>query len=173
MKNKFRYSLSEQDYLFFERMQLKRRFLPGTIAMMSCFIVIGVYNYIAAKEPVFLIGSVCAAVISILFYVLYNYSIIKKKVKIYLAMDRGYLGEAEITIDSNAVEIKNIPKENEAGIIMIYPYSIMRAVVENRDYFFFYIGMEAKILPKKYIPDEMKQQVFSSIKNNRNYVYMK
>lgn len=173
MKNRFRYSLSEQDYLFFEKMQFKKSFLPATVAMMLCFIVIGAYNYITAKDTILLVGSACAALISILFFVLYNHSILKNRVKKYLKMDSAYLGEGEIAIDSNAVEVKNIPRENEAGIIAVYPYKIMRAIVENQDYFFFYIGMEAKILPKRCIPDEMKQQVFSNLKNNRNYVYMK
>lgn len=173
MKNIFRYSLSEEDYLSFEKMQFKRGFFPSTIVMIVCFIFIGVYNYITEKNLIILIGTVVAVVILFLFFAIYNTAIVKGRVKKYIAMDSSYLGENEIIIDNNAVEIKNIPKENEAGIIAVYPYKIMRAIVENNDYFYFYIGMEAKILPKRCIPDEMKQQVFSSIKNNRNYVYMK
>lgn len=173
MKNIFRYSLTEKDYLSFEKMQLKRRVVLSIIVLTVCFLAIGFYNYIAAKNTSILILSVIAAVISILlFSVMYTITA-KRRVKRYIFMDSSYLGENEIIIDNNTVEIKIIPKENEAGIIAVYPYKIMRAIVENNDYFYFYIGMEAKILPKRCIPDEMRQQIFSNIKNNKNYVYMK
>lgn len=173
MRNIFRYSLTEEDYLSFEKMQLKRRVVLSTIVMTVCFLAIGFYNYIASKNPSILIGSIIAAVIALLTFAVLYITTVKRRVKRYIFMDSSYLGENEIIIDNNAIEIKNIPKENEAGIISIYPYKIMRAIVENNDYFYFYIGMEAKILPKRSIPNEMKQQIFSNIKNNKNYVYIK
>lgn len=68
MRNIFRYSLTEEDYLSFEKMQLKRRVVISTIVMTVCFLAIGFYNYIASKNPSILIGSIIAAVIAILLF---------------------------------------------------------------------------------------------------------
>ncbi len=107
-------------------------------------------------------------------YFLYFYNTgIEKKVKKYIAADTQYLSPCEITVDENTVEYKNIPRMNEAGIISVYPFTVIRTIYEAENYFYFVIGFEVKILPKRDIPDEMKQQVFNQIKKNANYLFIK
>lgn len=173
MRNTFRYTLNEMDYILFERMQFKRSVVPSTVFIAVFFVMIGVYDYISSKNIVMLICAAAAIAIAFLYFFIYDKALIKNKVRRYIYADSSYMGENEIIIDNHSIEIKNIPRENEAGIISIYPYKIMRAIMENNEYFFFYVGLEVKILPKKAIPQEMKEQVFSNIKKNQNYVYVK
>lgn len=173
MKNTFRSTLKKEDFIIWERLQFKRsRLIPGLI-MAVVFIIYAGYYYMVSQNLTLVISTVIATAFcgAYAFYV-YNKGI-EKRIDRYIAADSQYLSPYEISIDENTIEYKNLPMINEAGVVVICPYSIIRAIYETENYFYFYIGYEIKILPKRDIPDEMKQQVFSRIKKNRNCIFIK
>ncbi len=173
MKNTFRATLNKEDFVIWERLQFKRSRLMPTLITALMFIVFSAYYLIAEKNFTLIIAMVIAFVVCGAYF-LYVYNVgIEKKVEKYLAADAQYLSPCEITIDENTVEYRNMPMMNEAGIINVYPYSVIRAIYETENYFYFNVGFELKILPKRDIPDGMKQQVFNYIKQNANYFFIK
>lgn len=172
MRNTFRYTLTVQDFIRFEQMNAKRT-MRSSVFMIVMFLGLGVFYYITEKNTAILIGFAVAAAFGIIFYA-YNYYIsLKKKVDNYTGKDSSYLKPTEITITDKAIETNNLPDENEAVILAIYPYSIMSVIYETNDYFYFFIGNEAKILPKSAVPNEMKELVFKEIKKNPNCIFIK
>ncbi len=173
MKNTFRSTLKKEDFVIWERLQYKRSKLIPTLIIALMFVSFSGYYLIANKNLTLIIAVLVAVVIcGVYFLYVYNKGI-EKKVEEYIAADAQYLSQCEITIDENTIEGKNLPMINEAGIISVYPFSIMKAIYETENYFYFIIGFEIIILPKRDIPDEMKQQVFSQIKKNRNCIFLK
>ena len=133
----------------------------------------GIYDVIVSKDYQMLIFAAAMALIDVLTAVYEMKILPKKRVKRILAADSNYLTANEITIDDKAIEIKNIPNENQAGIVAVYPYSVMSVIYETTDYFYFFIGTEVKILAKKNIPQESAQYVKKIISSKRNYIYSK
>lgn len=173
MKNTFRSTLNKEDFVVWERLQYKRSRLIPTLITAFMFLVFSSFYSIAEKNYTLIIATVTAFAVCGAYF-LYVYKIgIEKKVERYIAADTQYLSPCEITIDENTVEYKNMPMINEAGIINVYPYTVIRAIYETENYFYFNVGFEVKILPKRDIPDQMKQQVFSQIKKNANYFFVK
>lgn len=172
MKNTFRYSLAEEDYLNCETFHMKKN---GNFLLMFIFSgsIVFYFIYLAiVQKNVYYVPSIVFFIAFIVLYTIYLFKIkVKKEVKKYVFSDKSYLGLNEITIDDKAMESKNIPNENEAAIVTIYPYSIMKAIYETNEYFYFYIGDEVKILPKRVIPQEMQEAVFKAIKSNKNCIF--
>ncbi|MGN1203256.1 MAG: YcxB family protein, partial [Eubacterium sp.] len=169
---KFIYSLTYEDYLCFESFKLKRNktsFFSYLICLM--FLVMGVYDAVVYKtfEVIILAAVMIAGVCISTFYAIKIAP--KKRVKNLMALDSSYLGQSEIIIDDKAVEIKNIPQENEAGIVAVYPYSVMSAIYETEEYYYFFIGNEVRLLPKKAIPAEFSEYIKKTIGKNRNYMF--
>jgi hypothetical protein len=173
MRNTFRYALTQQDYLNFEKSQYRRANLPSFFFISVVLIATSLYYYIKNNNKAYLIGVVSIVVIWGIFMAC-NFAFgFKYKVNKYIACDKSYLSQVEVTITDNTIETNNLPNQNEAGIVAIYPYSIMNRIIEDENYIYFYLGFEVKILPKSAVPQEMKQQVFSQIRRNQNYVKLK
>lgn len=173
MRNTFRYSLTLDDYIKFYQMQYKRSLLPKYVLLWSIFIMFALYYSFVNKNIYFVIGTVFAVIITIPFVI---YQLKKGAFKKEVDLIKGipsYFKQTEITITDKTIETNNLPDLNEAGIIAVYPYSIMNVIYETNDYFYFVIGAEAKILPKSAIPNEMKKWVFEEIKKNPNCVFVK
>lgn len=172
MRNTFRYALTVQDYIYFERMNMKRAF-RSSIVMIVMFLGLGVFLYITEKNLTILISFVIGSIVILLAHIYSYYVSASKKANNYVKKDNSYLKLTEITITDKTIETNNLPNENEAGMVAVYPYSIMNAIYETNEYFYFLIGNEAKILPKSAVPDEMKELVFKEIKKNPNCVFIK
>lgn len=172
MRNTFRYVLTLQDYIYFERMNMKRAF-RSSIVMIVMFLGLGVFLYITEKNLTILISFSIGSIVILLAHICSYYVSASKKAKNYVKKDNSYLKLTEITITDKTIETNNLPNENEAGMVAVYPYSIMNAIYETNEYFYFLIGNEAKILPKSAVPDEMKELVFKEIKKNPNCVFIK
>ena len=173
MKNTFRSTLKKEDFIVWERLQFKRSKLIPMLITALIFIVFVIYYLIVNRNFSLIIAAVIAFVICGAYFLYFYNTGIEKKVKKYIAADTQYLSPCEITVDENTVEYKNIPRMNEAGIISVYPFTVIRTIYEAENYFYFVIGFEVKILHKRDIPDEMKQQVFNHIKKNANYLFIK
>ncbi|HBN39090.1 MAG TPA: hypothetical protein DD404_06130 [Ruminococcaceae bacterium] len=170
----FTYTPCFDDYISFEKFKFKRnRSLLFTYIICVFFIAMGIYDVIVSKDYQMLIFAAAMALIDVLTAVYEMKILPKKRVKRILAADSNYLTANEITIDDKAIEIKNIPNENQAGIVAVYPYSVMSVIYETTDYFYFFIGTEVKILAKKNIPQESAQYVKKIISSKRNYIYSK
>lgn len=170
----FTYTPCFDDYISFEKFKFKRnRSLLFTYIICVFFIAMGIYDVIVSKDYQMLIFAAAMALIDVLIAVYEMKILPKKRVKRILAADSNYLTANEITIDDKAIEIKNIPNENQAGIVAVYPYSVMSVIYETTDYFYFFIGTEVKILAKKNIPQESAQYVKKIISSKRNYMYSK
>lgn len=169
MRNTFRYSVTCEDYINFYQYTYKRSILMGAGVTAGLFTFIALYYGFVLKD-IWLAGTVGAAICISAIYIFLNYNVLikRKTIKIINSCKEEYLRTVEATITDNTIESNNLPGENEAGVITIYPYSIMKMICENDDYFYFYIGIEAKILPKRAIPDEMKEAVYRQIRSNRN-----
>ncbi len=173
MKNTFRYSLSRQDYIAFEKMKTKLNTIRPVIFLAFFALAFCIYWYVSTKDLVFL---VCTLVLFAIYIcsVAYKYYISSKKaVDKYLSLDDGYLKSAEFSVDSYGIESRGLPEENESMVITAYPYSIMNAIYETEDYFYFFVGFEVKILPKSAVPPQMQATVFGQIKKNTNCVFVK
>lgn len=170
----FTYTPCFDDYISFENFKFKRnRSLLFTYIICVFFIAIGVYDVIVSKNYQMLVFAIAMALLDAVT-AFYEMKIgPKKRVKKLLSSDSNYLTANEITIDDKAIEIKNIPNENQAGIVAVYPYSVMSVIYETTDYFYFFIGTEVKILAKKNIPQESAQYVKKIISSKRNYMYSK
>lgn len=170
---KFTYSLTYDDYLNFEKFRLKKNrtaFLSYIICI--AFLTMGVYDAVAYKSYEMIIVAAILVLVE-LVTMLYTLNISpKKRVNKYISLDSSYLGEKEITIDEKAIELKYIPKLNEAAVVAIYPYSIMTAIYETEEYYYFILNSEVKILPKKVIPAEISESVKKIISKNGNYMYL-
>lgn len=170
----FTYTPCFDDYISFEKFKFKRnRSLLFTYIICVFFIAMGIYDVIVSKDYQMLIFAAAMALIDVLTAVYEMKILPKKRVKRILVADSNYLTANEITIDDKAIEIKNIPNENQAGIVAVYPYSVMSVIYETTDYFYFFIGTEVKILAKKNIPQESAQYVKKIISSKRNYIYSK
>lgn len=176
MKNTFRYALSFEDYLNFEKFSYKLK-KTGTASVLLIMFATGylVYSIVRYKElSAEYYFYYAVVVITLIASTFYGYKIApKQKAKKYTSADSSYFGMNEITVDEKTVEIKNIPEENQAGIVCVYPYTVMNAIYETEKYFYFLVGSEVKILPKNAVPDEMKTVVFRDIKNNPNCIFVK
>jgi hypothetical protein len=173
MKNTFRYALNIQDYINFEKMQFKRANSVSMFFIIIFCLGIAIYNYITLQDMTYIIGTVLAVVLLVLCVAFYFSYGIKNKVLKYTSGDSSYLAMTELSVTDSTIETNNLPNQNEAGIVAIYPYSIMNVIYESEEYFYFYIGYEVKILPKSVIPQEMKEQVFKQIKSNPNCIKLK
>lgn len=173
MKSTFRYKLDADDYLKFEKFNLKQSRAVFPSGMMFMFIT-GYLIYNGAMKKIsigFAIITVVCSIIAFFAALYYVFNIrTKRNVNKYINADKSYLQPIEFSVDENSIEIKNIPQENEAGFVAVYPYSIMRAIFENEDYFYFIIGTEVRILPKSAVPEEMQELVIRQIRRNPKYV---
>ncbi len=169
----FVYSLTYDDYLGFEKFKMKRN-KTSFFSYLMClfFVATGVYDVVIYKNLnmiiifAVMIFSVCAAT-------LHSVKIApKKRVRKLLSLDSAYLCQNRAVIDDKAIEIRNIPQENQAGIVAVYPYSAMSAIYETEDCFYFFIAAEVKILPKRVIPAELFDYVKKVIGKNRNYLFI-
>lgn len=173
MRNTFRYSLDYQDFVNFEKFNLKKTIKSFILLFLMLITFFIFYFYVGSKNYNIIISVVIISVIFALSFFITYKAMPKKRVKEYIQKDNSYLKPIEMTITDNAIETNNLPDFNEAGIVAIYPYSIMNVIYETNDYFYFIICNEAKILPKRAIPDEMRELVFKEIKKNPNCVFVK
>lgn len=170
----FVYSLTFDDYLGFEKFKLKRN-KTSFFSYIMClfFIAIGVYDAVVYKN----LYLVFIAVIMVLFgFATSFYSLKiapKKRVFNLLSLDSTYLCQNRAVINDKAIEISNIPQENQAGIVAVYPYSVMSVIYETEECYYFFIATEVKILPKRVIPPDLSDYVKKVISNNRNYLFIK
>lgn len=169
----FVYSLTYDDYVVFEKFKMKRN-KTSFFSYLMClfFIATGVYDAVVYKNSdmiiisALIIFSVCAAT-------LYSVKFApKRRIRKLLSLDSAYLCRNRAVIDDKAIEIRNIPDKKQAGIVMVYPYSVMSAIYETQDYFYFFIVTEVKILPKRVIPAELFDYVEKIIRKNRNYLFI-
>jgi hypothetical protein len=172
--DKFTYSLTFDDYLAFENFKVKRS-RSSLFSYIIClfFIATGVYNAVAYKVYEVLV-IVALFVLAIALSTIYSVKIgPKKRVKQYINCDPAFLGKKEITVGEKTIEIRNIPAENQATVLAIYPYSLMAAIYETNEGYYFFVAGEAKLLPKKAIPDNLKEIVAKRINNNPNHIFVK
>lgn len=172
MKTTFKYALTKEDYLFFEKIFAKRQF-RSVLFPALIFVIYTISVFVRSHNFTILFFSFAVLLGIAIGYFVCIPALIKRKVKTYTNSDKSYFSPVEITIDDKKIESKKLFEESAAEIIGIYPYSIMRAIIENENYIYFYISNEVRILPKAAIPQEFKETVFSNIKKNTNYTYMK
>lgn len=171
---KFTYSLTFDDYLAFESFNIKRN-KNVFFTYFICLLILanGVYDAVANKSYFMLIIA-AAFIVAEAISTFYSVKIApKKRINKMISLDASYLGQNEIILDDRAVEIKNIPAQNEAGTVCIYPYSVMTVIYETEEYYYFFISNEVKILPKGIIPDEYREYVKKTLSKNQNYMFVK
>lgn len=176
MRNTFRYALNFEDYLNFQKFTYKMK-KTGFTTILLIMMTVGYFVYCVVRyrnispEYYFYFG---VAVLTLIVIMIYQSKIEpKRKTKKYTSIDSSYFDVNEITVDDKTVEIKNIPKENQTGVVCVYPYTVMNAIYETENYFYFLVGSEVKILPKNAVPAEMKEIVFKEIKSNPNCIFVK
>lgn len=173
MKNTFRYSLDFSDFVKYEKFCFKKYVLPQSIMTLIMIAAIVIYSGAAQKNIyVTIFGLLAAAAFAAGIYFKYTAGI-RKKVKKYTVKDSLCFNENEITVNDNSIEIKNIPDESGVSFMGIYPFSIMTVIYENKDFFCFQIGGDARLLPKSSVPVNMREIVFNQIRSNRNCITVK
>lgn len=174
ISTKITYSLTEQDYINFEKIKLKINktnllIYVTVIGMMA----IGVYMAVSAKMYETLIMTTIYCIVIILCGLYVSKIKPQKTVDKILKLDNSFLSAKEMTIDDNSIEIKTLPKEGESAIMCVYPFSSMSVIYETKDYFQFVLTGEANMLPKKAIPKEIIEAVEKTIRKNPNYILLK
>ena len=173
MKNTFRYSLTEQDYIIFEKFNFKRIYKPILILVIMAITGFSIYYYCKFKLPIYIVAGILFLLGSLaVFYNRYTDGI-NNKVRRYVQNDKSYLKQVEISIDRKGIELNTLSNEGDVQINVIYPYSIMNVIFETDDFLYFIIDSEAKILPKSVIPNEMHGEVLRLIKKNKKRMYVK
>lgn len=88
-----------------------------------------------------------------------------------LEKDITYGELREITVGENTVEFKTLPKEDEPMLIGVYPYNMVSAIIETKEYVYFIVPTGTNIFPISSIPLEIRAGVLKNIKKNPNYAY--
>lgn len=171
---KFSYTPMAEDYLAFEKFKYKRnKTFFFTYIFCLIFIAMALYDFFTTKNYDRIIFAAVIVVMNVIITV-YTMSIAsKKRIKNMVSKDINYLTPNEVIIDSKTIEFKNIPQSNQMGIVTVYPYSIMNVIYETAEYYYFFLGTEVKILPKRAIPVQHLEYVEKTIKSNKNYVFIK
>lgn len=174
MKNTFRYILKAEDFCKFYKQSYKKAYVTSAITSAIVFALLGLYCMVIVKNMALAIGMISAVVITSAYSLLKQTFAPQKMAKNAIkGAPEQYLRESEITISDKAIELNNLPVGDEPCVIAIYPFSMMRLILENDEYFYFYIDLEVKILPKRDIPPQMSEDVFRQIRKNKRYVYFK
>ena len=171
MKFTFNYILQKQDLINFELFKLKgSKFM--TMLYISALIVIGIGTYYTVKDKNYIYFAVMGLyVLLIALFSLYISKIRpKKRAEKFIKNDSTYTQLRQISIDDSCVEFKTLPKENEPMLLGVYPYNIIEAVIETKDYIQFILPSGANIVPKSAIPQEIRADVIKCLKNNMKIV---
>lgn len=174
MKDTFTYALTVEDYEEFERVKAAKigsGKLMYIIALL--WLAMGVYDAVTSKDLIMLfISCVFIAYNAVIYF--YNKNVRPKKLaKKYVECDPSYLSEKKITVTDKDIEVSLLPRENEPMVIGVYPYSIMNSVMEAEGFFQFVMTTEAIILPKRAIPDALRDNVLKTFRSTPNYYKMK
>lgn len=170
----FSYTPMAEDYLAFEKFKTKRnKTVFFTYVICLVFISMALYDFFTTKSYDRIIFAAALVVMNVIVTVYTTGIASKKRIKDMISKDANYLTPYEVTIDSKTVEFRNIPQANQMGIVSVYPYSIMNVIYETAEYYYFFLGTEVKILPKRAIPAQNKEYVEKTIQNNRNYIFIK
>lgn len=168
----FNYILDKQDLINFELFKLKgSRFM--TMLYLSALIVIGIGTYYSVKEKEYVYFLIMALYVLVIgLFSLYISKIRpKKRADKCIKKDATYTELRQITVNDNCVEFKTLPKENEPMLLAVYPYNIINAIIETKNYIQFVLPSGANIVPKAAIPQEMRADVIKCLKTNMNYVF--
>lgn len=170
----FVYTPTADDYIAFEKFKNKRnKTFFFTYIVCLIFMSMALYDFFTTKNYNEIIFAAALVVMNIIITVYTTSVASKKRVKNMISSDINYLTPNEIIIDEKNIEIKNIPQQNQMGIVAVYPYSIMNVIYETDEYYFFFLGTEVKLLPKKSIPQEYREYVEKTIRKNKNYMFVK
>lgn len=170
----FVYTPTADDYIAFEKFKYKRnKTFFFTYIFCLIFIAMALYDFFTTKSYERIIFAAALVVMNIIVTVYTTSIASKNRVKNMISKDINYLTPNEIIIDEKKIEIKNVPQKNQMGIVAVYPYSIMNVIYETDEHYFFFLGTEVKLLPKKSIPQEYKEYVEKVIRENKNYMFVK
>lgn len=173
MDYKFNYSLDKKDLINFEVFKLKSsRFM--SVVYLTVLIVLAMNTYYAFSEKKYYYLLIPAFyIIAIGIYTFYINKIRpEKRAEHCIKKDITYSLLREITINDGGVEFKTLPsQEGEPMLIGAYPYNMISAMIETKDYIYFITPTGTNILPKGIIPFEARANVLKSIKKNPNYIY--
>ncbi len=172
MKFTFDYILTKQDLINFELFKLKgSKFM--TMLYISALVVIGIGTYYSVKDKdyTYIIIMALYALVIGLFSIYISKIRPKMRANNCIKKDATYTEVRQISIDDTCVEFKTLPKENEPMLVGVYPYNIIEAIIESKNYIQFVLPSGANIVPKSAIPKEIREQVIKCLKNNMNYVF--
>lgn len=175
MIGKFTYSLTKEDYISLELLKLKQN-KPWVLPTIFSVVLSVTFAYYAVerKSYIYLIIPIVMFIDAFFTYYYANNIKPKKNAEKYISLDKSYLSPKEITFYRDSIELKTLPEnEGDPAIIEVYPFSVMSAILESRDYFQFITVSEANVVPKKAIPQEILQTVENTVRNNPNYSLMK
>lgn len=168
----FVYTPTAEDYISFEKFKYrKNKIFFFTYLFCVIFIAMALYDFFTTKSYDRIIFAAALVVMNIII-TLYTTNIAsKKRIQNMISNDIGYLTPNEVIIDEKTIEFRNMPQQNQTGIVAVYPYSIMNVIYETAEYYYFFLGTEVKLLAKRAIPKENKEYVEKIIKSNKNYIY--
>lgn len=170
MKNTFRYHLTLEDYISYNKNAYKKSAITASIISGALIAIISIYYSFLIKNTIILIGVVLSIIILAAYnFYMYNKGIEKRFIKMY-GNCKFYFEEKEITVTPDSIESKNFPDAEGAGLVGIYPYSIMKVIYETDTLFVFVIGNEAKLMPKRAVPPEMQEEVFAMLRSRKKYM---
>ena len=157
----FNYTLEKKDLINFELFKLKTsKFLNMVYITVLIVLVMNTYYAVSEKNYAYLL--------IVAFYII---GVAKKRAERCLKKDITYGELREITVGENTVEFKTLPKEDEPMLIGVYPYNMVSAIIETKEYVYFIVPTGTNIFPISSIPLEIRAGVLKNIKKNPNYAY--
>ena len=134
-------------------------------------LVMNTYYAVSEKNYAYLL-IVAFYIIGVAVYSFYVTKIRpKKRAERCLKKDITYGELRELTVGENTVEFKTLPKEDEPMLIGVYPYNMVSAIIETKEYVYFIVPTGTNIFPISSIPLEIRAGVLKNIKKNPNYAY--
>lgn len=168
----FNYTLEKKDLINFELFKLKTsKFLNMVYITVLIVLVMNTYYAVSEKNYAYFL-IVAFYIIGVAVYSFYVTKIRpKKRAERCLKKDITYGELREITVGENTVEFKTLPKEDEPMLIGVYPYNMVSAIIETKEYVYFIVPTGTNIFPISSIPLEIRAGVLKNIKKNPNYAY--
>ncbi len=146
------YYTDEEDYVRFEDFKKRTRKTPlVSLALLFCMTAVTAYEYYKTQNPD-VIGVLAAVIIVYFISLVYKkHNDSHKAVKKYMNKDPYYTSYKNARFFEDRAEFSAYDKNVENIVFeAIYPYSMMDAVIVTIEDYYFIIGNQAIIFPRRF-----------------------
>lgn len=146
------YFADEEDYVLLEELKTKNAKTPLiSLALLFSMTAVTAYEFYKTNNPD-VIGVLAAVLLVYFLSAMYRKFLTpEKRVKKYIDKDPQLTAYKEATFHSDRVEFRIYDdKFKEVVFRAIYPYALMDAIFVTSEEFYFVLGNQIKIFPRKF-----------------------